>query len=175
MIMLMDDGLAMPSWSMSGNSSKNLVIHPCKSNHYIDKEKVVVSTYATCLLDLEFTSFVFCYEMLVCRKVEEASRLQTVSVRGWIIIWWWFHTQHSWYLFSFAYINIYLFVSRLRRHDRAQASRFKVYFGDWRPWKGVRGGGLGANIPSGSFEWLRFRIHERFDRVRQSLLCRTPP
>jgi hypothetical protein len=32
--------------------------------------------------ELEFTSFVICCEMLVCTKVEEASCLQTVSVRG---------------------------------------------------------------------------------------------
>ena len=80
----------------------------------------------------------------------------SVSVRGWIIIRWWFHSQHSWYLFSFAYIYIYLLVSRLRRHDCAEASRFKVYFGDWRLWEGVRGSVPGANILSGSFECLRF-------------------
>jgi len=41
---------------------------------------MVVSTHE--VYDLEFTSFVICYETLMCTKVEEASRLQTVSVRG---------------------------------------------------------------------------------------------
>ena len=40
---------------------------------------------------------------------------------------------------------------------RAEASRFKVYFGDWRLWRGVRGGVPSAYISSGRFEYLGFR------------------
>ena len=128
--------------------------------------------------DLEV--YVVCYLLRVASVYKSGGSISFADGvgAGWITIRWWFHTQHSWYLFSIDYTYIYLLVSRLRRHDARKPlySKYTLVIG-----------GCGEEceavclaptfISSGRFDCLVSLTWERFECVRllaptdHNLLC----